>query len=152
MDEKVKEIIEWWKVHPEIPVMYAYWGEATDILINHISTLEARVENLEESLKLNASMLAKQTDLAREAEARVKELEVADNLKETALMSVAGLLGIDRNHWAGVENELSIKLHSMKTRIKDLKEGIEKILEYEDDISSVGRLELSKLIEKEESR
>lgn len=40
-----------------------------------IARLNARVRELEADLKLNAAMLAKQCDLAREAEARVKELE-----------------------------------------------------------------------------
>jgi len=42
-----------------------------------IARLNARVHELEADLKLNSSMLAKQCDLAREAEARVKELEGA---------------------------------------------------------------------------
>ena len=37
----------------------------------------SRVKELESDLKLNASMLARQCDLAREAEARVKELQDA---------------------------------------------------------------------------
>jgi hypothetical protein len=42
-----------------------------------IAGLEARVRGLENDLNLNASMLARQCDLARDAEVRVKELEDA---------------------------------------------------------------------------
>jgi len=44
-------------------------------LLDQIFALEKRVKELENDLKLNASMLAKQCDAAREAEAKVKELE-----------------------------------------------------------------------------
>ncbi len=42
--------------------------EKNQRLLSHISTLEEKVKELESDLKLNASMLAKQCDLAREAE------------------------------------------------------------------------------------
>jgi len=41
----------------------------------HMKELISYCRELEADLKLNSSMLAKQCDLAREAEARVKELE-----------------------------------------------------------------------------
>ena len=46
-------------------------------LLYKISTLEEKVKELESDLKLNASMLAKQCDLAREAESRLKKLQEA---------------------------------------------------------------------------
>ena len=42
-----------------------------------VQELVSRILNLEADLKLNASMLAKQCDIARGAEARVKELQDA---------------------------------------------------------------------------
>jgi hypothetical protein len=59
---KLEEIENNWEVSGYVNDIEAQW-------------LISRVKELEADLKLNSSMLAKQCDLAREAEARVKELE-----------------------------------------------------------------------------
>lgn len=51
-----------------------------DVAIDHAENLKKEVERLREELKLNASMLAKQTDMAREAE-RFKIAETKRRLK-----------------------------------------------------------------------
>ena len=49
---------------------------------------ESRLKELESDLKLNASMLAKQCDVAREAEVRFKELEEETSRREKLFMEV----------------------------------------------------------------
>ncbi len=65
-ETRVKELEESWA---------NYANTLLDKAIKEKEKLEAKVRELEVDLKLNASMLAKQTDLAREAETKARELE-----------------------------------------------------------------------------
>ncbi len=51
-----------------------------EYLLRHIDQLKQAIAEKEQELKLNASMLAKQTDMAREAE--IKEMEAKRRAKE----------------------------------------------------------------------
>ncbi len=77
MDERMKEIEERW---PFLFPLDRSKGELVDAIVasnKDIFYLTKQVEELEHDLSLNASLLARQTDMAREAEIRVMELEEA---------------------------------------------------------------------------
>ena len=62
-----------------------FWKKDAGLEQSHSILCEKRVKELEEDLKLNATMLAKQTDLAREAEIRVMELETRNKELEEGI-------------------------------------------------------------------
>ncbi len=69
MDDRMKKIEKKWNRLREGDADFT----ATDGL-DDVDYLFQKVKELEQDLSLNASMLARQTDLAREAEIKVKEL------------------------------------------------------------------------------
>lgn len=75
-------------------------------------TLREKMTELESDLKLNASMLARQTDIAREAEIRVKELEEGIE-KAWQLSTWAAYI-----KWSDKEKNTSDWLEDLRERIE----------------------------------
>ncbi len=97
-------------------------------LVEELGQTKARIKELETDLKLNASMLAKQTDLAREAETSVKETE---RLYELEL---------------GRANKAENQHFQANLRIVKLEEGIQEIINSEYMNSLIIKNKLKKLV------
>lgn len=76
MDEKVKEAIHVLALSPYIDARSRDAAKTVCLEVHRLlSEKDKRIQELEADLKLNASMLSKQTDLAREAETKCMEMK-----------------------------------------------------------------------------
>lgn len=74
MSDKLDEITKWWHESCEPDWLFDVAKRDIHYLLAHVRQLKAEIVLGQHDLKLNAAMLAKQTDLARKAEV---ELEAA---------------------------------------------------------------------------
>jgi len=154
--EEIEKDVAIWKSHKSWCRSY-YPNEIGDFLIQRVKELQKgfdhyrtqydnqtyrsmelaeRVNELEADLALNASILAKQCDLAREAETRVKELEAenedTDEVMFKALAKVGQLkadLDHEKDRSLGAESELMTLVEDVrkeKVKVKELEKGIRK--------------------------
>ena len=77
-------------------------------LQSRLSTAEAKVTDLEKDLKLNASMLAKQCDLARDAEAKIAQ---------------------EQKDFAAVVDDMAKRVGDAKAKVEMAREALKKMWE-----------------------
>ena len=93
-----------------------------DVAIDHAESLKKEVERLHGELKLNASMLAKQTDMAREAE----RFEIAESSRRLKLFLALERIALSLNWFDAVriaEEAMEEDVRAKTTRV-DREEGM----------------------------